>query len=144
MINSFGKTWIEMRKLAASTLQNNKSVIKDEIDLMIEKLDDGFINRSISLDNVPLTQGLVSCLWRLITQDVLEEKDLKEFTENIFDFAQEFLSPLVQIVQHEKALFLLTESLGLTHQDENHRQIKRKIKQFIEGTKGKSEISPLV
>ena len=134
-----------MRKLAASSLQNNKSsIIKDEIDLMIEKLDGNFINRSISINILPLPEGLVSCLWRLITHDVLEENDLKELTKNIFDFAQEFLSPLVQIVQHQKALFLLTENLGLTNQDDNHRQIKRKIKQFIEGSKGQSETSPLV
>ena len=137
-----------MRKLAVSTFQHNKhtmdQMMLDPINLMIEKIDSGYIHRSVSVDDVPLTEALVSCLWRGITQDVLEERDLKNFTENIFDFAQEYVSPLVQIVQHQRSLFVLTESLGWTHQSDLHKQINRTIKHFVEGLKDKSEMSPLV
>ena len=100
LITSQGRTWKKLRKTAVCSLhEDNKTieyVIQDQVHLTIDTIDQNFINTSTNIDNLPLTEPLVSCLWKIITQDSLEENQLKEFSKNIFGMAEDFLSPLVQ------------------------------------------------
>ena len=152
LITSQGRTWKKLRKTAVCSLhEDNKTieyVIQDQVHLTIDIIDQNFINTSTNIDNLPLTEPLVSCLWKIITQDSLEESQLKEFSKNIFGMAEDFLSPLVQVAQHNRSLLFLSETLGLTHQVEFLGQIQSKIKEFIfnsnKNLDSKSEVSPLV
>ena len=152
LITSQGRTWKKLRKTAVCSLhEDNKTiecVIQDQVHLTIDIIDQNFINTSTNIDNLPLTEPLVSCLWKIITQDSLEESQLKEFSKNIFGMAEDFLSPLVQVAQHNRSLLFLSETLGLTHQVEFLDQIQSKIKEFIFNSNNKldskSEVSPLV
>ena len=152
LINSQGRTWKKLRKTAVCSLHEDHKtieyVIQDQVHLTIDTINQNFINTSTNIDNLPLTEPLVSCLWEIITQDSLEESQLKEFSKNIFGMAEDFLSPLVQVVQHNRSLLFLAETLGLTHQGEFLGQIQSKIKEFIfnsnKNLDSKSEVSPLV
>ena len=63
----------------------------------------------------------------------------KKLSQNIYDFAQEFLSPLVQVVQHNRALFYFSETIGLSHQSKLHKQIENYIKEVVFDSKNKTE-----
>ena len=152
LITSQGKTWKKLRKTAVCSLHEDHKtieyVIQDQVHLTIDTIDQNFINTSTNIDNLSLTEPLVSCLWEIITQESFEESQLKEFSKNIFGMAEDFLSPLVQVVQHNRSLLFLAETLGLTHQEEFLGQIQSKIKEFIfnsnKNLDSKSEVSPLV
>lgn len=152
LINSQGRTWTELRKTAVCSLHDNKNIeqiIQDQVNLTIDTIDQHFINASTTIDNLPLTEPLVSCLWKIISQqDFLEKNQLKELSKNVFEMAEEFVSPLVQVAQHDRSLLFLTESFGLTHQAEFLGQIHSKIKDLIlmsnKKQESKSEVSPLV
>ena len=152
LITSQGMTWKKLRKTAVCSLHEDHKtieyVIQDQVHLTIDTINQNFINTSTNIDNLPLTEPLVSCLWEIITQESYEESQLKEFSKNIFGMAEDFLSPLVQVAQHNRSLLFLAETLGLTHQEEFLGQIQSKIKEFIfnsnKNLDSKSEVSPLV
>ena len=118
-------------------------LIQDQVDLTIEAIETKFskTGSSISSDDLLFAEPLVACIWSVITKSPMDLDQNKKLSKDIYDFAQEFVSPLAQAVQHNRGLFYLTENLGLSHLLELHQQIKRQIKQYLSDSKNKAEES---
>ena len=146
LILSHGKTWRESRKTVGFCLHDFKTMehlIQDQVDLTIEAIETKFskTGSSISSDDLLFAEPLVACIWSVITKSPMDLDQNKKLSKDIYDFAQEFVSPLAQAVQHNRGLFYLTENLGLSHLLELHQQIKRQIKQYLSDSKNKAEES---
>ena len=115
-------------------------LVKDQVDLTIEAIErKSSKTRSISSDDFLFGEPLVASIWSVITKSPMNIEQNKKLSQNIYDFAQEFLSPLVQVVQHNRALFYFSETIGLSHQSKLHKQIENYIKEVVFDSKNKTE-----
>ena len=147
MISSYGRIWKESRRAVGFCLHDFKTMehlIKDQVDLTIEAIERKSSKvKSISCDDLLFAEPLVASIWSVITKSPMNIDQNKKLSQDIFDFAQEFVSPLVQVVQHNRALFYLTETIGLSHQSQLHEQIENSIKEFVFDSKNKTEESTI-
>ena len=143
MISSYGRTWKESRRAVGFCLHDFKTMehlIKDQVDLTIEAIErKSSKTRSISSDDFLFGEPLVASIWSVITKSPMNIEQNKKLSQNIYGFAQEFLSPLVQVVQHNRALFYFSETIGLSHQSKLHKQIENYIKEVVFDSKNKTE-----
>ena len=143
MIASYGRTWKESRKAVGFYFHDFKTMehlVKDQVDLTIEAIErKSSKTRSISSDDFLFGEPLVASIWSVITKSPMNIEQNKKLSQNIYDFAQEFLSPLVQVVQHNRALFYFSETIGLSHQSKLHKQIENYIKEVVFDSKNKTE-----
>ena len=115
-------------------------LVKDQVDLTIEAIEmKSSKTRSISSDDFLFGEPLVASIWSVITKSPMNIEQNKKLSQNIYDFAQEFLSPLVQVVQHNRALFYFSETIGLSHQSKLHKKIENYIKEVVFDSKNKTE-----
>ena len=143
MIASYGRTWKESRKAVGFYFHDFKTMehlVKDQVDLTIEAIEmKSSKTRSISSDDFLFGEPLVASIWSVITKSPMNIEQNKKLSQNIYDFAQEFLSPLVQVVQHNRALFYFSETIGLSHQSKLHKKIENYIKEVVFDSKNKTE-----
>ena len=143
MIASYGRTWKESRKAVGFYFHDFKTkehLVKDQVDLTIKAIErKSSKTRSISSDDFLFGEPLVASIWSVITKSPMNIEQNKKLSQNIYDFAQEFLSPLVQVVQHNRALFYFSETIGLSHQSKLHKQIENYIKEVVFDSKNKTE-----
>ena len=70
-------------------------LIKDQVDLTIEAIErKSSKTRSISCDDLLFAEPLVASIWSVITKSPMNIDQNKKLSQDIFDFAQEFVSPL--------------------------------------------------
>ena len=143
MISSYGRTWKESRRAVGFCLHDFKTMehlIKDQVDLTIEAIERKSSKvKSISCDDLLFAEPLVASIWSVITKSPMKIDQNKKLSQDIYDFAQEFLSPLVQVVQHNRALFYFSETIGLSHQSKLHKKIENYIKEVVFDSKNKTE-----